>query len=221
MSTRQRPILYSFRRCPYAMRARMAVSMSRQECVLREVVLRDKPAHLLEISPKATVPVLWLQDGTVLEESRDIMDWALGQQDPEGWLLPDPVVREAWVDHNDGSFKHHLDRYKYANRYEGADAVAHRTQAEHFIQRLEAALVQHPFLMGERRSYADIAIAPFVRQFANTDKAWFDSAPYPSVQRWLKTIIDGALFRSVMFKYAQWHPDGDEVLFPPEEMDDD
>lgn len=217
MQAQGTPVLYSFRRCPYAMRARMAVFISGQRCSLREVVLKDKPEHLLEISPKGTVPVLWLTDGQVIEESREIMDWALAQHDPEGWLMPDPLSREVLIDDNDGHFKHHLDRYKYANRYEGADALTHRTEAEQFIQRLETRLNSQSFLMGPQRSYADIAIAPFVRQFANTDRKWFDTAPYPAVQRWLTTIIEGALFRAVMTKYAQWQPESTGVSFPPVE----
>jgi len=217
MPRRDAPVLYSFRRCPYAMRARMAVYISEQQCTLREVVLKDKPSHLLEISPKGTVPVLWLEDGRVLDESRDIMDWALQQHDPEGWLDADPVSRDVLLDDNDGHFKHHLDRYKYANRYEGADAQTHRAEAEQFIQRLETRLGTQAFLMGPRRSYADIAIAPFVRQFANTDKNWFDSAPYPHVQRWLQTILKGALFQGIMRKYTQWQPGDTVVPFPPVE----
>ena len=127
------PILYSFRRCPYAMRARLAVSVSGQRCELREVVLRDKPPSLLEYSPKGTVPVLVLPDGVVIDESRDVMRWALERSDPEGWMAPETgnlAEIESLIDWNDGDFKSNLDRYKYATRYEGVDPIEHRDQAE-------------------------------------------------------------------------------------------
>jgi glutathione S-transferase len=207
------PVLYSFRRCPYAMRARLALAVSGQTCRLREVVLRDKPSQMLEISPKATVPVLQLEDGTVLEESRDIMDWALGRSDPENWLAGDVAAMRALVDECDGPFKQALDRYKYPNRYDLPDGVEHRAKGLVFLEKLNTLLDGKPNLFGEI-SYADAAIFPFVRQFANTDRAWFDGLDLPNLQRWLATHLEGPLFASIMPKYAQWRAEDEEPLFP-------
>ncbi|WOR15859.1 glutathione S-transferase [Hyphomonas sp. FCG-A18] len=208
------PVLYSFRRCPYAMRARLALAVSGQTCRLREVVLRDKPSQMLEISPKATVPVLQLEDGTVLEESRDIMDWALGRSDPENWLAGDVAAMRALVDECDGPFKQALDRYKYPNRYDLPDGLEHRAKGLVFLEKLNTLLDGKPNLFGEV-SYADAAIFPFVRQFANTDRTWFDGLDLPNLQRWLATHLEGPLFASIMPKYAQWRAGDEEPLFPP------
>ncbi|HCS18249.1 MAG TPA: glutathione S-transferase, partial [Erythrobacter sp.] len=160
-------ILYSFRRCPYAMRARMALSSSGLEYEHREVVLRDKPPEMLEVSPKGTVPVLVTQTGTVIEESLDIMRHALAMKDPEGWLeRDDPELVAA----NDGPFKHHLDRYKYATRYADVDPEEHRSAALDILRQVEARLAKDAYLCGARRGLADIAIFPFIRQFANADR---------------------------------------------------
>ncbi|HAN88548.1 MAG TPA: glutathione S-transferase, partial [Erythrobacter sp.] len=165
------PVLYSFRRCPYAMRARMALRIGGASYEHREVVLRDKPAEMLEVSPKGTVPVLVAGPAEVIEESRDIMRWALVRSDPEGWLeRDDPELIET----NDGPFKHHLDRYKYATRYDDVDPAQHRTAALDILRRLDERLSQSAYLRGETRGFADIAIFPFIRQFANTDRDWFD-----------------------------------------------
>jgi len=211
------PILYSFRRCPYAMRARMALVVSGQVCQLREVVLRDKPPSMLEYSPKGTVPVLVLADGTVIDESLDVMHWALNKSDPEGWLAPESGSMdevEALIERNDEDFKTHLDRYKYATRYEGADPLEHRTQAERFLAELEGLLGNQDYLFGNQIGFADIAIGPFIRQFANADKAWFDATPYPRVQRWLEAFVSSERFVEVMKKYTQWQ-EGDEVTWFP------
>jgi glutathione S-transferase len=211
------PILYSFRRCPYAMRARMALVVSGQVCQLREVVLRDKPPSLLEYSRKGTVPVLVLPDETVIDESRDVMRWALNQSDPEGWLAPETGAMtkvEALVDRNDQDFKTHLDRYKYATRYEDADPLEHRTQAERFLAELESRLESNPYLFGRKVSFADVAIGPFIRQFANADKAWFDSTPYTHLRRWLDSFVSSERFLGSMKKYPQWH-EGDAVKWFP------
>ncbi|HCH61866.1 MAG: hypothetical protein CL927_03900 [Deltaproteobacteria bacterium] len=211
------PILYSFRRCPYAMRARMALRAAAIPVEIREVVLRDKPPHMLELSPKGTVPVLWLSDNTVIDESRDIMMWALQRKDPEAWWPNHPdALRDALalIDRNDHEFKHHLDRYKYATRYEGAVAVEHRTAAEAFFANLEQRLSEKPFLSGLSRGFLDAAIMPFVRQFANTDRSWFDAAPYPHLQAWLAQELASPSFTEVMTKYPQWSGDGPGVRFP-------
>lgn len=156
------PLLYSFRRCPYAMRARLALSVSKQHCRLREIVLRDKPDHMVEISPKATVPVLQMNDGTILEESLDIMRWALSENDPDNWLSPENGSMDEMFEliaECDGPFKHNLDRYKYANRYEeGTDPVEHRIDGEVFLKKLDGRLASAPHLFGDRPSLADFSI---------------------------------------------------------------
>lgn len=213
------PILYSFRRCPYAMRARMALLASGQACELREVVLRNKPPEMLAVSPKATVPVLVGADGSVLEESLDIMLWALERNDPSNWLTPETAGLDQMLDligRMDGPFKHHLDRYKYANRYVGyADrSIDHRTEALSHLRELEQRLTRHRYLFGGRLSLADIAIAPFVRQFANTDAEWFATQPVPGLQAWLSDFVGSELFLSCMTKHIAWENSGPGVLFP-------
>jgi len=208
------PILYSFRRCPYAMRARLALVASGQAVALREVVLRDKPAEMINVSPKATVPVLVLEGGAVLEESLDVMNWALAEADPEGWLEADRADMDELVAQNDGPFKHHLDRYKYANRYEGAVAEEHRTEASKTLSDLDARLAGNDWLCGSRASFADYAILPFVRQFANTDRAWFDAQSWPHLQSWLERFLASDRFKVVMKKYPQWSAGDPEPTFP-------
>lgn len=174
------PVLYSFRRCPYAMRARLALAVSGQVCELREVVLRAKPQGLLQASPKATVPVLVLPDGTVLEQSLDIMRWALACNDPAGWLTPslgDEAGMLALIAECDGPFKQALDRCKYPSRYPEADAALARARAVEWLQGLEARLAEQPFLFGTQVALADMAIAPFVRQFAGIDADWWAAQP--------------------------------------------
>jgi len=216
MRTATLPILYSFRRCPYAMRARMALYGSGQIYVLREVLLRDKPAHMLELSSKGTVPVLLLPDGRVIDESLDVMHWALAQNDPLGWLQPNTEDMNALIVLCDTDFKPHLDRYKYASRYEDSDPLAHRKLAERFVQQLEDRLSASPYLFSERACLADIAITPFVRQFALADWDWFFAEPYPHVQRWLSAFIASAPFTAVMDKYDPWSPcDADTLITAP------
>lgn len=197
------PILYSFRRCPYAMRARMALHVSGIEVETREVVLRDKPDAMLEVSPKGTVPVLLLPDDAVLEESRDIMHWALKRSDPEHWLVG---ADAQLVDTIDGPFKHHLDRYKYATRYD-SDPDEHRAAATAILENMNERLARNPYLTGTRRAFADIATFPFIRQFANSDRTWFDAQPMPNLQRWLADLLGSALFKEIMVKRPQWKPD--------------
>lgn len=202
-----RPILYSFRRCPYAMRARLALAVSGQHCELREVALRDKPPELLAASPKGTVPVLIDSDGQVLEESLDIMLWALRQRDPEHWLAPGQGSLEAMLEliaSFDSDFKFHLDRYKYANRHAGATAVDHRSLCAGRLELLDARLCASQFLFGSHAALADMAIVPFVRQFAHTDKTWFQQQAWPQLQRWLSDLVDGDLYGRIMEKYPKW-----------------
>jgi glutathione S-transferase len=209
------PVLYSFRRCPYAMRARLALTASGEAYELREVVLRDKPAELLAASPKGTVPVLVLPDGTVIDQSLDVMLWALRRQDPEGWLLPPRGTLEdmlALVAGNDGDFKRDLDSYKYPQRYaeesEGdtqAFALLHRAQGAAWLATLDGML-DEGWLFGGRASLADMALLPFVRQFAHTDAAWFAVQPWPRLQAWLAGFEAGTRFQAVMEKHAPWQP---------------
>jgi len=192
------PILYSFRRCPYAIRARLALSISDTACQIREVRLRDKPAELIAASPKATVPVLVLADGRVIDESLDIMRWALSRNDPERWLDgDDPALIEA----NDGPFKYHLDRYKYPDRHQ-SDFAEHRAHALAMLLPLERRLTARNYLCGDCRSFTDAAIMPFVRQFAATDRLWFDALPLPAIQRWLAAQLASPLFIQTMIPGA-------------------
>lgn len=249
------PILYSFRRCPYAMRARLAIVASGQRCELREVVLRDKPLALLQASPKATVPVLVLPDGSVLAESLDIMLWALRLRDPLGWLAPEREGLDAMLSlirECDRHFKPRLDRYKYPQRFarerdasaeddgkpaagandgssggsrddvpksEGGKepsswAAGHRDAGARWLETLEARLTQSACLFGERASLADMAIAPFVRQYAHVDRDWFETCPWPALRAWLTAWMESDLFARVMAKYRPWSPDAPAELFP-------
>ena len=205
------PVLYSFRRCPYAIRARLALAASGVIYQLREVSLKDKPAEMLAVSPKGEVPVLVLPGGEVIDESLDIMRWALGINDPALWLqqglLQDAL---ALVAGNDGMFKHALDRYKYPHRYlnETGDGVpaftlAHRMEAARWLQILEMHLSKG-WLFGGQAGLADMACLPFVRQFAHTDTAWFSAQPWPKLQVWLANFEVSALFEGVMKKQRPW-----------------
>ncbi len=211
------PILYSFRRCPYAMRARLAVASSRQDCELREVVLRDKAEEFLQTSPTATVPTLKTPEGDVIDESLDIMIWALSRYDPEGWLAPDRGSLEdmlALIEAADGDFKTALDRYKYTTRYEGADSLAERAKAAAFLQGLDNHLLNSSYLFGGKITLADMAIAPFVRQFANVDRDWFDGQDWPHLLRWLDDFLKSDRFNDIMEKYPKWQRGDPPTRFP-------
>ncbi|NNE56469.1 MAG: glutathione S-transferase [Hellea sp.] len=205
-------ILYSFRRCPYAMRGRMGLKVSGLSYEHREIILRDKPAHMLEVSPKGTVPVFIKEDGAVIDESLDLLYYSLGHNDPRSWLDCDLKEAQSLIKDNDEPFKHHLDRYKYASRYDpeakrGDVDQAHRLEAEEFISRYETRLAQAPYLLGQKQSIADIAIFPFMRQFANTDLEWWDQAPYPETRAWLTRHLESDLFKSIMVKHPLWQPE--------------
>ncbi|MAI90248.1 glutathione S-transferase [Ponticaulis sp.] len=211
-----RPVLYSFRRCPYAMRARLALQASGLEVELREIHLKHKPAAMLEASPKGTVPVLVLPD-KVLEESLDVAFWALRAADPEGWLSPWQENRDAadaLLARNDGPFKHHLDRYKYASRYEDVDASEHRAEGLKVLEDLNARLEKTGYLGGEYFTFLDAGIAPFVRQFRIPDKDWFDDLPLPSLLKWLHDFMESERFAGVMAKYKLWESGSEGVTFP-------
>jgi glutathione S-transferase len=196
------PILYSFRRCPYAMRARLALLLADRTCEIREVLLRDKPAAMIAVSPKATVPVLLLPDGQVIDQSLDIMRWALGVP------LDDPLVAA-----NDGAFKRHLDHYKYPDRH-GVDPQTSRTAGLAILEDYEERLRHHAFLQGETATPLDYAIMPFVRQFAAVDSAWFDAQSLPMLQHWLAQHIASHLFERAMIRLPQWHDGDAPTLFP-------
>lgn len=212
-----RPILYSFRRCPYAIRARLALYLSKTEVELREIVLKNKPDSMLHYSPKGTVPVLVVnateRNLDVIDESLDIMHWALAINDPTHLLNKDLDEMKVLIDLNDGEFKHFLDRYKYADRYPEQTEIQYREQAEQFIQRLEARLKDKTHLLGDQLSFADIAILPFIRQFAHVDLKWFEQSPYPQVRRWLNEFKSSELFTAVMKKYPAWQEGDEPTLF--------
>lgn len=202
------PILYSFRRCPYAMRARLALPVSGVRHELREVRLSAKPDAMLAISPKGTVPVLQTADGAVIDQSLAIMRWALSLRDPDDWLARDDP---ALIATNDGSFKHHLDRYKYPDRY-GSTVSEERNCAMLFLQELDARLAATGQLAGIRMGIADAAIMPFVRQFAAVDREWFDTLTLPHLQAWLATHLVSDLFQRIMYRVAPWSPGERTVL---------
>ena len=198
-----KPLLYTFRRCPYAIRARLAIKVSGVDVAMHEVSLRDKPKAMLDCSPKGTVPVLQLTDGSVIDESLDIMQWALSINDPEGWMdniSGSFAERVSLLNQNDGSFKQALDRYKYAVRFPQYPASYYREQSVFFLSELNARLSQHRYLMGDQPKLTDMAIFPFIRQFANVDKDWFYASNYTHLIKWLNVLIKSTLFQVVMQK---------------------
>ena len=204
------PILYSFRRCPYAIRARLALLASGTVCIIREVKLSAKPVELLAVSPKATVPVLVTCDGNVIEHSLDIMRWALARHDPAGWLYDqdNPLIGTF-----DDKFKRHLDRTKYPDRH-GSDVDVHRLACLDMLRSLEDRLTTTPYLCGEKMSVTDAAILPFVRQFASIDRAWFDARPVPQVRDWLDRFVASELFDAAMVRLTPWRTGDPDILFP-------
>jgi glutathione S-transferase len=204
------PVLYSFRRCPYAMRARLALHASGIAHEHREVMLKNKPAHMLTLSPKGTVPVLWFPDapgGQVLEQSLDIMRWALDRHDPLGWLPSSDADMDdtlTLIAHNDGPFKQQLDRYKYPNRSGLANGMTDRDLASVWLHVLNVRLLAQSFLAGKQFGLADAAIAPFVRQYAHTDPGWFAVQPWPALAKWLADFEASELFAAIMHKHAPW-----------------
>lgn len=206
--------LYSFRRCPYAMRARLGLLFAGVKLELREVVLKNKPPQMLAISPKGTVPVLQLTDGTVIDESRDIMLWALEQKDPQNLL--DKAVRaeaNALIDQNDNEFKYWLDRYKYADRHLEMTQEEYRQRGEVFLQQLEKQLEKQAYLLGDKVTVADIGIMPFMRQFAHVNREVFYGLPYPNLQRWLQDWLQHPLFLQAMTKFKPWEEGSELVVF--------
>jgi len=208
------PILYSFRRCPYAMRARMAIHISGQKCELREVLLRDKPPSMLDYSAKGTVPVLILQDGKVIDESLDVIDWALNINDPDDWQRSkDKEKTKELIKINDGEFKYHLDRYKYSKRYDNEDPEFHRKKCLKFIESINNELNNSEYIFDDNISYADIVLLPFIRQFRIADIEWFDSLPYDNLKKWLSSFLGSSLLNSIMKKYDLWKEGDKSIVF--------
>lgn len=209
------PLLYSFRRCPYAMRARLGLLFAECQVELREITLKKKPSHMLAISPKGTVPVLQLSDGTVIEESLDIIHWALKQNDPQ-LLLNRKTLCQAHIliEQNDNEFKHWLNRYKYADRYLEMTQIEYRQKGEVFLAILETLLTENTYLLADSVTIADISIMPFVRQFAHVDRNTFYALPYPKLQCWLKNWLEHPLFLQAMIKFPPWQEDDDVLVFP-------
>lgn len=198
------PILYSYRRCPYAMRARMSLHCAGIEVEHREISLREKPKSMLKASPKGTVPVLCVGD-QVIDQSVDIMHWSLQKNDPNGWLQVDQILAQEWVDKNDGPFKKLLDQYKYPNRFPELNSleVLHQACAV-MLDELEAALQKQTYLMGNRMTWVDIAIFPFIRQFSMVNTQQFSALPLPAIQHWLQQLVQSELFEAVMVKHPTW-----------------
>ena len=211
------PILYSFRRCPFAMRARMALLASARCCELREVALRDKAAELVEASAKGTVPVLVDVDGSVIEQSLDIMLWSLHGNDPLHWLPSTARSMDearSLIGGCDGEFKQALDRYKYPDRYPGADRLRQRAIAGRFLAGLQARLEGRAWLGGAHAALADYAIMPFVRQFAMVEPDRFAGQAWPSLHRWLQALTDSPIFSRSMEKQEPWRSGRPGILFP-------
>jgi len=204
------PLLYSFRRCPYAIRARLALLASQAVCIIREVKLSAKPVELLAASSKATVPVLVLPDDSVIEQSLEIMRWALKRNDPAGWLDHETT---RLIEDNDGPFKHHLDRAKYPDRH-GSDPATHRAACLDMLRSLEDSLVTAPYLCGEVMSITDAAIMPFVRQFAAIDRDWFSAQPLPHIRHWLERLVGSHLFDLAMMRLTPWRSGDPDLRFP-------
>lgn len=206
------PILYTFRRCPYAMRARMALYAAGQNVICREVVLRDKPSHMLEISPKGTVPVLQLPGGSVIEESLEIMEWALAQADTQNWLDADKEETQSLIMRNDGLFKKALDRYKYPNRFPDEDCSGSFEEGAAVLKDLNERIAANGgYLLTARPTLADFAIFPFIRQFAYTDRDQFHGLGLNALETWLDELINSALFTAIMVKRQKWQEGKDPV----------
>ena len=206
------PILYSFRRCPYAIRARLAIQASGVEVQLREIILRDKAPEFLTSSPKGTVPVIVIGN-QVIEESIDIMHWTLSQSDPTGWLnMPNEGYK--WISRNDGPFKAALDHTKYSTEYTSRDAHFERDKATNFLHDLNIQIGNRPWMFGRNCTLADVAILPFVRQFANIDNDWFNAQGWQNLYHWLTAFLRSDRFNSAMTKYDKWISGDPVVPFP-------
>ena len=206
-----KPILYSFRRCPYAMRARLALLEANQKVEIREILLKEKPVEFLQASPSSTVPCLLIDD-RIIDESLDIMTWALNKNDP-GNFLDMPDLGYDLINENDGPFKLALDKTKYHSRYPDENPKSNREKASSFIHKLENIL-EGSFLFGEDPKLADIAVLPFIRQFALVDKIWFDQQPWQKVVVWLNLFLESKRFTDIQQKYVPWKSGTNSVFFP-------
>ena len=210
------PILYSLQHCPYAMRARMGILLAKQPVILRAIVLKSKPEEMLKLSSKGTVPVLVIDQSTVIDESLDIMLWALSQTDPDNLLYKENTKALAemlsLINRFDNEFKQYLENYKCAKRYHESSIIDDRKQCETFIVELEQRLTQHKFIIGETLSLADYAILPFIRQFARVERQWYLQSPYPNLQQWLKTHLQSRVFSKAMTKFPLWLDSGESFL---------
>jgi glutathione S-transferase len=222
------PILYSLRNCPYAMRARMAIYKATQTVLLRDLVLTNKPQEMLTASPKGTVPVVVLDNGTVIEESLEVMLWALNETDPDNLLHSQVDKTNSDIDKNtarapvemlgliyefDHGFKGCLEQYRCAKRYKEDNLLEYRTACQRYVQNLEERLTQHLFLMSDKESLVDIALLPFIRQFARVERQWYLQAPYPKVREWLNNYLQSKMFSKIMTKYPLWLDNNEDVLF--------
>ena len=205
------PILYSFRRCPYAIRARWALLSSHIDVELREIVLQDKPREFLKASNSGTVPCLQLQD-KIIDESMDIMIWALRKNDPDDWLDM-PAEGYRLINEVEEKFKPNLDKTKYATRYPQNDSKVSRSLVIEYLIDLDRK-IKGEFLLGEQPKLADIAIFPFVRQFANIDIKWFNEFGWEKLQNWLKAFVESKMFDKSQKKFIQWRPNANPVFFP-------
>lgn len=211
------PILYSLRNCPYAMRARIAIFKAKQTVLLRDVVLSNKPKEMIAESPKGTVPVLVLTNKMVLEESLEIMLWALNETDPNDLLHKnDPTAVEQMLEIIqlfDDEFKESLEQYKCAKRYKENNIEQCREKCEQYLQQLEQRLANTQYLMSNKESLVDIALVPFIRQFARVERQWYLQSPYPNVRQWLNNYLQSPMFTKVMAKYPLWLDNHEVVLF--------
>jgi len=211
------PILYSLRNCPYAMRARMAIFKSGQTVLLRDLVLSNKPEEMMQASPKGTVPVVVLEDGTVIEESLEVMLWVLHESDPNDLLhsYEESALLEmlTLINEFDNVFKVRLEQYKCAKRYQEDNIEECRMACQQYLQQLEQRLSKHAFLISDKESLADIALLPFIRQFARVERQWYLQAPYPKVRTWLNNYLQSAMFSKVMAKHPLWLDSQQEVIF--------
>ncbi|OED71339.1 glutathione S-transferase [Vibrio splendidus ZS-139] len=211
------PILYSLRRCPYAMRGRMGIALSQQQVLLREIVTKDKPSELLASSPKGTVPVLILPDGQIVEQSLDVMNWALQQNDPQDLLRSSNSALSESVHQlikmNDEEFIGYLEKYRASVRYRNDDVEQRRQLCEGFISVLENKLANRDYLFGNTPSLADFAVMPFVSQFVRVEKKWFVQSDYQNVGRWLRAHLESKLYGQVMKQYPLWNETKQDCLF--------
>jgi glutathione S-transferase len=212
------PILYSLRNCPFAIRARLALLSAKQQVILRNIVLTDKPNAFVRVSPKATVPVLQLCTAQVIDESLQIMLWALKESDPDNLLHShDASALSAMlslIDRFDQQFKPSLEQYKCAKRYHEDTLVEYRQICEQHLQKLEQALNQHDFFISDHASLADLAIFPYIRQFARVERQWYLQAPYPKLRQWLNYYLQSTMFTKAMVKYPLWIESSPRVYFP-------